>query len=98
MPWVKGQSGNPKGRPRTGMALATTIQRMVNPEEMVTLVLERVRGAGYAEKDKQWALDWLAKQGFKLPAQVVEVAQVELDAETDVEQMSTAELESLVAE
>lgn len=96
--WKAGQSGNPKGRPRTGTGLAQAIQRMVVVEDMVNFCLDRIKGSGYSEKDKQWAMDWLARQGFKLPAQVVEVAQVELDEALEVEKMSTAELEALVAE
>ncbi len=96
--WVKGQSGNPAGRRRTGMGLAHAIQRMVDPDKMVQFALDRLEKPGFAEKDRQWAMDWLRAAGFKAPAQVVEHAVADPTDDVDFEKMSDAELDAYIAE
>lgn len=95
--FAPGVSGNPRGRPRTGHALAEAIQRMVVPADMVNFALKRVTDPAFAEKDRQWAVEWLSRQGFKLPAQVLEVSQVDVDAAFDVSKLSDTELDAMIA-
>lgn len=72
---LKGSVCNPKGRPKKENALAETIQRMVDPAEIVTYVLGCLRGgSAYSNADKQWACEFLAKRGWVTPVTKVEVS------------------------
>ncbi len=95
--FAPGNRGGP-GRPRGGMSLVQAAQRMVNPEDLVNFALKRINEPAYDEKAKVWACEWLAKIGYKLPAQTVEHTVVEPDADADVSKMSDAELDELIGD
>lgn len=42
--WVKGVSGNPKGRPKTGTAFAEAVRELVDPRELIEIALDIARG------------------------------------------------------
>jgi Family of unknown function (DUF5681) len=67
MPFVKGQSGNPRGRPRAGLALAERIRERLDPDIVIDLAL-RLAADESIELDKRLAaLLQLADRGFIKP-------------------------------
>jgi hypothetical protein len=86
----KGQSGNPRGRPRANTALAEMIRRNTPIRELVARIVE-IALHSHSESESIQAATWLAERGFKKPAQVIEVAQV--DAEFDGMSLDELELE-----
>lgn len=65
-PWVKGQSGNPSGRPR---GIASAVKERVNPEELVDLLLSVARDERSKAPERIAAVRELADRGWgKAPA------------------------------
>lgn len=62
MPFVKGQSGNPRGRPPRAKSLAEAVRRITDPQELAEAVVLIARGGNL--KDKRWAIEWLADRGW----------------------------------
>lgn len=80
--WKKGQSGNPKGRPRSPYALANKIRDQVDPDELIALALSIARGEPQSievgegqpipcevptTKDRLAAMKFLADRGYVAP-------------------------------
>jgi hypothetical protein len=87
-----GTSGNPRGRPRAGLALSERIREMVDPSELVGIVLAIARDPGVAVKHRLAAVTLLADRGWSRPP-----AAVEIEASTtviDALAMSPAEREA----
>ncbi len=72
MTWKKGETGNMKGRPRSGTSLAEVIRRKVDPEKMVE-ELEKIATESPSEQTRMRAIELLMERGWKKPAQVLEV-------------------------
>lgn len=89
-----GTSGNPRGRPRAGLALAEKIREMVDPAELVGIVLAIARDPGVAAKQRLAAVTLLADRGWAKPPAVVEI---EASTELDVLAMSPHEREQEIA-
>lgn len=70
--WQPGQSGNPKGRPRTGHALAEAIRAKVDPVELAEIALGIARDAGEQAKDRLTAVKFLADHGWSKPVIAVD--------------------------
>lgn len=90
--WKKGQSGNPKGRPRRGNALAEAIRRYCDPQELVAVVY-KMATESLSETTKLAACEWLAKNGYEKPAH-----RIEIGAAGAYEALEVDELESSLHE
>jgi hypothetical protein len=89
--WRKGgPSPNPRGRPRSTTSLAETIRKYTDQHALV-MEMNRLVFNSHSEQIRVAAATWLAERGFKKPAQVIEVAQV--DAEFDGLSLEELELE-----
>ena len=74
--WKKGQSGNPKGRPKSGFALNEYITDLANVElEDKKTMLEAVVGKVYEEalKGNMTAISFLADRVLGKPSQSIAV-------------------------
>ena len=92
MAWKKGETGNPKGRPKTAGSLAEAIRRTVDPDEVVAKLLKIAQDSP-SDQTKLRALEILLERGYKKPAQVIEVGPAD-----PFEDMSEEELRALIAE
>lgn len=69
--WVRGVSGNPRGRPALGLALAQAIRDRVDPHELADAMLEIVRDRSGAARDRVAAFVALADRAWpRLPVAV----------------------------
>ena len=88
--------------------LVEQIQALVDPRDIIEFALCRLHnklspkhppGTGnFDEKDGKWAAEFLTQRGFKLPAQTVEVARVDVEPDCDVTVLSSEELAAIVAD
>lgn len=92
MSWKKGQSGNSKGRPRSGHSLADAIRRKVDPEQFVEELL-KIAATSPSDQTRLRAMEMLMERGWKKPAQTIEVGPV-----TDYDELSDEELQALEEE
>lgn len=92
MAWKKGQSGNAKGRPRTGHSLAEAIRRKCDPETFVAELL-KIAQTSPSDQTRLRAMEMLMERGWKKPAQVLEVGPA-----TDYDELSDEELDALEAD
>lgn len=76
MPWVKGQSGNPTGRPRKGKTLAEVVRKRTGKDGRK--IVEEVERLAFGRHDdariRLDALKWLADRGY---GKVIEQQQIE---------------------
>lgn len=92
MAWKKGESGNPKGRPRSGNSLAEAIRRLVDPDD-VAKELWAIAQTSPSDQTRLRAMEIVLGFGYKKPAQVLEVGPAD-----PFEDMSEDELRALIAE
>lgn len=71
MPWVPGQSGNPKGRPAIGEALSVVVRAKAPPEWIVEKVIDLANDAA-DERVRLAALQFLTERGYGKVATVIE--------------------------
>jgi hypothetical protein len=69
--WQKGRSGNPKGRPRTGLALAEAIREKVPPAQIIERAVKILESDDDAAA--MTAARFLAEFGFIKPPQQLEI-------------------------
>jgi hypothetical protein len=91
MAWKKGESGNAKGRPRSGNSLAEAIRRNLDPDD-VYKSLKDIADNSPSDQTRLRALEMLMGFGYKKPAQVLEVGPAD-----PFEDMSEEELRALIA-
>ena len=101
VPWVKGQSGNPGGRPLGYKGIAKYIQANSNGcEDLIDFMFQVLKGEvpeGATLGAKQWACEQLLNRGLGKAPAIVEVHQ-SLDDDAvatviDVAEMTDEELE-----
>lgn len=69
--WKAGQSGNPKGRPRSGEALSEVLREEVTPKALLAR-MKWLADNAESETVRYHALCWLAERGWgKAPQEVV---------------------------
>jgi hypothetical protein len=81
--WAPGSSGNTRGRPRKGSALADALRSKCDPEELATIALEIAR-SGASESVRIQALQFIASSGFVRPEQRHELVMGVSDDEPDL--------------
>jgi hypothetical protein len=94
-PWPKGVSGNPAGRPRTGLALAESVREQADPDEMSARALKIMRGDN--DTLALAALTWLRDSGFLKPP-TTSALQITNGAERSYAHLSDERLTALLAE
>jgi hypothetical protein len=92
--WKPGQSGNPKGRPRKGDALAEVIREKVDPQQLIDVALAVMADQKSPASVKLQAASFLAERGWQRPTQSHEllVSGAEDPEEEDLSRLTTAEL------
>ena len=90
MPWVKGQSGNPRGQPKKRLELKARCAKVVD-ELIVDAWIAEIRDH---EKDWVECSKLLAAYGYGKPAQRIEVAQ-EPEQEIDLHRLTSDELRTM---
>lgn len=91
MAWKKGETGNAKGRPRTGNSLAEAIRRRIDPDLYIDKLWE-IAESSPSDQTRLRALEMLSTAGYKRPAQVIEVGPAD-----PFEDMSEEELRALIS-
>ena len=93
--WKPGQSGNPRGRPRKGNALAEMVREAADPRELVETMLDVLRNAE-SDAIRIQAAQWLRDSGYQRPSERVELGGAGSFDEDD-EDLSTLSLDELEA-
>jgi len=99
--WKPGQSGNPRGRPRSGLALAERIRERMSPDELIDLVTTALADPKIdIEKRVSLAMQ-LASYGYSKPPAGLDLnvsnTSDELDLSNASEEQLRAALEILEA-
>lgn len=94
--WKPGQSGNPRGRPRKGSALAEAIRAKCDPENLATIALTIAEDAKEQPSVRLQALHWLSSSGYVKPEAKLEITAGEKHDEPDLSALTEAELARLV--
>lgn len=94
--WKPGQSGNPNGRPRSGLALAEAIRERVDPHKVIDLVVRHLEDEDVPVAQRLAAvLPWMHSGFLKPPTS--SSLDITSGAERDLSHLSTAELTEMLA-
>jgi hypothetical protein len=100
--WLKGQSGNPKGRPRRGDTLAEAVRQAVDPGEVASFLAAVMRDPTAPLVQRLAAAGQLADRGWGRPLTTSEVsvfreAEAPPPIEADFSRLTSDELDSYIA-
>ena len=65
--WTPGQSGNPRGRPRSGLAFAEAVRERINPHAVLDLVERHLADEGVPIAERLHSLLPYIHAGFVRP-------------------------------
>jgi len=85
MQWTKGQSGNPRGRPKRGMAFTDALRAKGTPKELADIAWKAAR------KGEPWAIQMIYQRLEPVLAQMKLTHEVK-DARFDFSKLTDAEL------
>lgn len=71
--WKPGQSGNPKGRAPSTLALSEYIRANIEPREIAEIAIGIARRGSAEDKDRLAATKFLAEHGWSKPVVQLEV-------------------------
>lgn len=94
MPFVRGRSGNPRGRPPSGLALAEKIRETIDPREMAEIAIGFLRDESVSTRDRISMWNALAERGWVKPPQQHEVTVAQVPV-FDYDALSGDELRTL---
>lgn len=82
--WKPGQSGNPHGRPRCGMALAEAIRSRIDPHQVVDLVQRHLEDEAIPIADRlQVVLPWMHSGFLRPPATIAATIETNSTSQRD---------------
>jgi hypothetical protein len=93
--WQPGVSGNPRGRPRTGLAFAERVRERVDPDVLIDLAVGIATDPNGNARDRLAAAAFLHGTAYQKPAERHEVAAVAAEPEDDCSWMSLEDLETI---
>ena len=93
--WKPGQSGNPHGRPRTGLALAERIRERLDPDVLVDIALRVADDKEISDERKLAALSAFGSFGYQRSPVQLDVHSTTAEPELDLSMLTTAELERI---
>lgn len=100
MPWEKGQSGNPGGRPKAALNLAQNMAKLIaertdNGQKLIEFAWAVYTDENAPLAERRWAHDWLTDRGAGKASQSIELfANVQSQNVTFVEMVNFDKLSS----
>jgi hypothetical protein len=83
--WLRGVSGNPRGRPRTGLSFIEAVRKTVDPARVIARVQGILDDPRSKPRDVLQAAEFLRAAGYVRPADRLEVSRGEPDPDVAAE-------------